>query len=95
MDYDVTPLGRARHDYERAARRALGLRLRCWRLAAGMTQGEMAEATGLRRDRVSMVEGGRVAVEAPMIAKIADVVGAGRAPDIEVREALALVGGAL
>jgi len=92
---DMTGLARALVDYKRFERRAVGALLKVWRLRATKTQGELAEATGLRRDRVSMVEGGRVAIPPELVARIADVVGGACAPPAEVHAAMSRVGGGL
>jgi tRNA U34 5-carboxymethylaminomethyl modifying enzyme MnmG/GidA len=57
---DMTELARAVASLRIRERQALGAMLKVWRLRATMTQTKVAEVTGLRRDRVSMVEGGRV-----------------------------------
>ena len=92
---DMTELARAVASLRIRERQALGAMLKVWRLRATMTQTKVAEVTGLRRDRVSMVEGGRVAIPPELVARIADVVGGSCAPAGEVHAAMQRVGGGL
>jgi len=95
MDYDMTALARALRDRAHHERSALGAGLRVWRIRAGMTQDALATAAGVRRDRVSQVEGGRVAISGDYVARVADIVGAVNAPPAEVSSAMARAGGGL
>ena len=78
-----------------AERRAAGLRVRAWRARAGETQAAAGARVGLSRARFAVVEAGGYALDAELVARLADAWPEIVAPREEVRMVLALVEGAL